>query len=453
MKLTFLGATRQVTGSLFLLETKKCKVLIDCGMFQGTDFNEARNHDDFAFDVKKIDAVILSHAHLDHTGRVPKLVHDGFRGAVYGTEGTLALAHLVWEDALAIMAYEHRKFGAPLLFHTDDLAPARHACRPIKYNEWIEVKGCVRFRLHDAGHIFGSSFVELSVEGKRLVFSGDLGNRNAPIVRDTQALPENVDILLVESTYGDRLHESHAKRKHIIKEAVETAVKRGGVVMIPAFSLERTQELIYELKQIIRENKGFPQVPIYIDSPLAIKALEVYRKHPEYYDAEAKLLKRMGGDFFKVPGLTMTLTRDESKMINSAKNPKVIIAGSGMMNGGRIVHHLSRYIEDPKSTVLIVGYQAEGTLGRRLYEGASEVNIMGVRKRVHAKVVAVGALSAHADQRKIIEWTTAPKHPPKQVFMIHGEPHAATELAHRLRDRMPVDTQIVVPEEGLCVEV
>lgn len=460
MKLTFLGASRGVTGSCFLVETKKTRALIDCGMFQGSDFNAQRNHDPFPFDPKTIDIIFVTHAHIDHNGRIPKLVHDGFGGKVYGTKGTIELMQIVWADAVKVMGYANKKFRTPMLFHEEDLMIAATRCRGVNYGERVDFsKGRagkpldITVTFHDAGHVLGASFIEFESENKRIIFSGDIGNDNVPILRDTEPIGKPVDVLLIESTYGDRIHETPTERQKILSDAVVSALMRGGTLMIPAFSIERTQELLYEFDDMIEHKKILPRIPIFLDSPLAINAMAVYHRHPEYYDTEAKHLRDAGDDFFQFPGLVVTRTRDESKTINSVKGPKIIIAGSGMMTGGRILHHAMRYLPDPKSALLIIGYCAEGTLGRRLYEGAERVKILGENIPVRARVKAIGAFSAHGDQNKLVRWASTIKGAPQKIYTVHGEPNAATALAHRLQEKFGDKTQVCVPEEGLVVEI
>ncbi|HYE59831.1 MAG TPA: MBL fold metallo-hydrolase [Candidatus Kapabacteria bacterium] len=450
MQITFCGASRGVTGSCFLLETKEKRVLIDCGMFQGSDFNEGKNSEPFPFDPKSIDAVFVTHPHLDHVGRIPKLVKEGFTGYVYMTAGAKELARLIWNDAYHIMLYNHRKFQQPLLFDDVDIANADAVCRGVNYEEALTV-GDISVTWHDAGHIFGSAFLEICAEGKRVVCSGDLGNTDAPIIKDTRPLPDNVDLLLIESTYGDRLHESKEERDSLLLELIKEGVERGGTIMMPAFSLERTQEILYRLHEMSEHDRSLPRIPIFLDSPLAIDATEVYKKYPTYYDKEAFAAHTIGDDFLNFPELRIAYTKEESKAINGVPSPKMIIAGSGMMNGGRILHHAFRYLPDPASSLIIVGYQAEGTLGRRLYEGASQVTIFGERVDVRCKIKAIGALSAHADQKKLLSWVGSAKTVPNRVYCIHGEPHAATELAHRIRDQYSVQTFVPDMEEQIDV--
>lgn len=449
MKLHFFGAAHEVTGSCHMIESTKGNFLLDCGMFQGSDFNEAKNHDALPFDVKTIKAIFVSHAHLDHIGRIPKLVKDGYTGPIYMTKATVELAKLIWEDAYHIMKYENEKFQSPVLFELEDIAAAQALCQGVDYDTWHKIEG-VEVIFYDAGHIFGSAFVEVRVDSKAIIFSGDVGNEDAPIVRDTENLPE-MDIMLCESTYGDKIHESIEDRDAMLLEVIKEGVSRGGTIMIPAFSLERTQELLYKLHLMSEHDKTLPNVPIYLDSPLAIDAIAVYKKYKEYYDEEAKEENREGDDFLTFPQLRITRTRDESKKINDHHGAKIVIAGSGMMNGGRIVHHAFRYVSDPKSTLIIIGYQAQGTLGRRLYEGAEKVKIFGQEIEVKCKVKAIGAFSAHADQVKLLGWIKNCKMKPKKLYCVHGEPEAATVLAHKIRDEFGIAT--FVPQFGENVEV
>ncbi len=425
-------------------------MLIDCGMFQGSDFNEARNGDPFPFDPKRIAAVLVTHAHIDHIGRIPKLVHDGFAGTVFMTRGTQELAALVWADAYEIMAYNHRKFQSPLLYGTADIAEAKRLCRGVNYGERVEINHGISAVWKDAGHIFGAAFIEVSAEGKVIVFSGDIGNVNAPILKDTDQLGR-IDALITESTYGDRIHENESARKEIILTLIAEGVRRGGTIMVPAFSIERTQEFLFELHELSEHDQTLPPIPIFLDSPLAIDATKIFKRYPEYYDRETAKIYMTGDDFLSFPQLRTAYTVEESKNINHVRGPKLVIAGAGMMNGGRIQHHAVRYLSDPNSTLIIVGYQAVGTPGRRIYEGAKNVRMLGIDVPVHCVVKAIGALSAHGDQAKLLSWIGHAEKLPKEVYCVHGEPHAATELAHRLRDTYGIDT--FVPNYGETVEI
>ena len=446
INITFFGAAHEVTGSCHLLEIGSKKVLFDCGMFQGGDFNEGKNHDRFPFGPKEIDAVIVSHAHTDHTGRIPKLVREGFRGSIYMTKATCDLAKIIWDDAYNIMVYDHKKFQSPILFDESDIELAAAQCRGLDYYEKVDLGDGISFVLKDAGHIFGAAFIELTAEGKTICYSGDIGNDSVPILRDTDQLGK-IDLLLCESTYGDRIHESDEERKKILLDIVKEGVARGGVIMMPAFSVERTQEIIYMLEELMTEDKTLPKIPIFVDSPMAIRALPVYKRYPEYYDHQAAdKFVRDGDGFLSFDNLFLTETTEESKKINHVPSPKMIIAGAGMMNGGRILHHAKRYLSDPNSMLVIVGYQAQGTVGRKLYEGAEYVTIHNEEVPVRATVRAVGAFSAHGDQKKLLSWVRNAEKIPERIYCVHGEAHAATELAHRFRDELGV--KALVPENG-----
>jgi metallo-beta-lactamase family protein len=457
MFVTFYGAAREVTGSNSLLETGGQKILVDCGMFQGGEFNSDKNFNPLAYNPQDLDAVLVTHAHLDHVGRLPLLVKNGYEGHFFATPATRELAELIMLDALEIMEYNERKMGIPTLYHATDVAGVMQRFKPVNYHEELVLparkKGQeeIKVTFYDAGHIFGSAFVLIKSEGKRVVFSGDIGNVIVPILKDTESLPVKLDAVVCESTYGNRVHEPSAERQVILEKMVSEAMGRGGVLMIPSFSLERTQELLYALNDLIDRKKRLPRLPIFLDSPLAIGATRVYRKYVEYYDDEATKLHNNGDDLFDFSGLTMCETREESKKINRVPAPKIIIAGAGMMNGGRIVHHALRYLSDERNTLLIVGYQAKGTLGRKILDGESPVNIMGEQVVVKAHVEAIGAFSAHGDQDKLLDWLGGGGEVPKKVLLNHGEPEASEALAKRLKEDLGV--KATVASDGLRVKI
>jgi metallo-beta-lactamase family protein len=359
MQIHFFGAAGEVTGSNSLVETGDKKIIVDCGMFQGSDFNEGKNYDPLPYEASQISAVLVTHAHLDHVGRLPILVKNGYTGFFYANPATIDLAELVLHDALTVMKHDNAKFGMPVLYDETDVAGVMAQFKKVEYHEWIDLFGDGKAKVYfrDAGHIFGSAFIELEAEGKHVVFSGDIGNVNVPILRPTESLPSGIDLLVCESTYGDRLHESDEERRSIVENEVLDAIQRGGAMLIPSFSLERTQELLFELNALIDITKKLKRVPIFLDSPLAIKATAVYRKYIKYYNLEAISLLKSGDDMFDFNGLSSTLTVEDSKKINNVPNPKIIVAGAGMMNGGRILHHALRYLSEPKSTLLFIGYQ------------------------------------------------------------------------------------------------
>jgi len=449
MRVTFHGAAREVTGSCHLVETKDCRVLLDCGMFQGSAFSDAKNFKDFGFDPKTIDAVIVTHAHLDHVGRLPKLVREGFTGKIYCTPPTAKLTKLVLEDAEQIMEDDYRRLARPKLFEREDVAGIIDLMIPVDYSHRVKI-GCLSFRFRDAGHILGSAFVELQENGgARLAFSGDLGNIPDQILKPTAQLAAQ-DVVIVESTYGNRLHEEMEVREKILRECIIDTMKQDGVLLIPAFAIERTQLLLFELNHLI-ENKLIPQIDIFLDSPLAIHASDVMQEYPEYYNREALRLVRSGDDLFTFPGLHKTLSRDESKTINASPRPKVIIAGSGMMNGGRILHHLVRYLGDKRSTLLIIGYQSGGTLGRKLYNGEKNVQVLEERVQVKAKIISIGSYSAHADQRQILNWFKSAEQLPGRVYCVHGEEEAAAALATRITEEFRISTD--VPRQDDTIDI
>lgn len=449
MRISFYGAAREVTGSCFLVETGQTRLLVDCGMFQGGRMNEPKNAEPFAFDPATVDAALITHAHLDHTGRLPKLAREGFRGRIYATPPTVKLAQIVVEDAAQIMQEDAERDGTPVLYSPEDMRRAFDAMVGLDYSRWVTI-GDLSFRFRDAGHIFGSAFIEIrEIEGAHIAFSGDLGNERVPVLRETAQLAET-DVLVMESTYGNRVHEDESTRRTMLHEAITKTIQRNGVLIIPAFAIERTQQVLYELNRLV-ENGLIPRVNIYLDSPMAIKATEVIKEFPEYYDAEALRLVSSGDDLFAFEGLHKTLKREDSKTINAAPRPKVIIAGSGMMNGGRILHHLVRYLGDDRSTVLIIGYQAEGTLGRRLYEGEKHVTVLEQRIEVRANIESIGAYSAHADQNKLVRWVGEAARRPRHVYCVHGDEGASVALATRLQHEFALKAD--VPRGGESVNV
>jgi len=436
MRITFCGAAGEVTGSCYLLETAGAKILVDCGMFQGSKFADDRNHADFPFDPKTIDALLITHAHLDHTGRIPKLVREGFRGRVFSTAPTAALAKIILEDALEVMKYAMEKQGHAMLFQEEDVSRAVAMFAAVQYGEAVAPCAGVRAIFHDAGHILGSSFIEIEAEGTSMVFSGDIGSIDVPIIRNPESLPAT-DVLVMESTYGAHLHESAVSRVEKLRAIITRTIAAKGVLLIPAFAIERIQEILYELHGLADKNL-IPRVPVFLDSPMAIRATEVFRQSRAFYDAEALARISNGQDLFNFPGLISTLSRDESRNINEVSAPKVIIAGAGMMNGGRVLHHARRYLKDPNSVILFVGYQVEHTLGREILNGADHVYIYDERVPVRARVEKIGGYSAHADRTQLLAWVRGASKAPARIFLTHGEDDSRAIMAKELHDAVGV---------------
>lgn len=449
MRISFHGAAREVTGSCYLVETNRARVLIDCGMFQGSVFADAKNFRDFGFDPSSIDAILVTHAHLDHIGRLPKLAKLGFKGSVFATPPTAELANIVLEDAEQIMTEDARREMRPKLYEKTDVEKIEQMWKMTDYGKAITI-GDLTCSFADAGHILGSAFVTIEEKGgPRTIFSGDLGNIPDPILRPTAKFPAS-DILVIESTYGNRMHENVEQRSTQLQQSIIDTVKKGGVLIIPTFAIERTQELLYELNQIL-EQKHLPSLNVYLDSPMAIKASKIMKKYPQYFNASAMSVLSHDHDLFDFPGLHQCMTRDDSKQVNEAHWPKVIISGSGMMTGGRILHHLVRYLGNAKSTVLIIGYQAHGTLGRKLYTGERNVTVLGERIQVKAQIKSIGAYSAHADQRQLLEGIRNSVSLPKKVFCTHGEEDASVALATRITEDIHLPTHVPRFEESITL--
>lgn len=445
MKVHFYGAAKEVTGTCYLLETGSHKVLIDCGIFQGGDGDGKRNLLPFPFKPQEIDAVFVTHPHMDHVGRVPQLVKRGYRGPIFATPPTVELAQLLWKDMLNVMKDAKKRDKIEPMYDLHDVERAAEKLEDVEYGKAVSIcAGAITAVFHDAGHVLGSSFIEFRVDGKTIVFSGDVGNDDVPLMRPTARLPA-IDALVVESTYGDRLHEAPETRMSSLRDAVRETVAKKGVLMIPTFAIERTQEIILTLHHLA-ERDEIPRVPVFLDSPLAIAATHVYEEYSRYFNDEAEKEILSGHDLFKLPGFLATKTVDMSKKINEVVPPKIVLAGAGMMTGGRILHHLTRYLPDPNSMLMIVGFQAYGTIGRKLYEGAKLVRIHGQDVRVNATVRSVGAWSAHADQAKILRWIGEAEKKPKVVLITHGEDHAAEALSRKLMRDMHIDAY--VPEPG-----
>ncbi len=461
--ITFYGGAGSVTGANFLLETHSTgstgspqagsgqagtKILVDCGTVALEPGPDDVNHAPFAYDVRSIDALVVTHAHADHIGRIPKLVRDGFKGAIYSTGATHDIAEIMFEDALHIMQEEELRTGTPVLYESDDIDRTMKLWKTHSYHEPFHIHD-VSVEFLDAGHILGSALVRFSRGARSIMFTGDLGNTPEPLLRDTES-PEGVNYLVMESVYGDRLHEERAARKESLRSFIEDVRVRKGTLLIPSFSVERTQVLLYEIHDMIADGSMAP-LPVYLDSPLANRVTPVFRAYAEDLNDEAKAKIASGGDLFTFPGLSITKNKHESAAIHKEENPKVIIAGAGMSAGGRIRAHEAQYLGDKNATVLFVGYQAPGTLGRRLQDGAPKVHIDGEYIRVHAEIASLTGYSGHADRDQLMQFVENVGESLEKVFVTMGETKASLFLGQRIKDFLGIEA--IVPKKGESQEI
>ncbi|WP_438037019.1 MBL fold metallo-hydrolase RNA specificity domain-containing protein [Sorangium sp. So ce204] len=467
MHLEFIGAARTVTGSMHLLRTRDATILLDCGLYQGRRAESFERNRHLPLPIHEIDAVVLSHAHIDHSGALPILVKNGYEGPIYATPATRDLAAVMLRDAAAIQVSDARylnrraeKQGSDEprvepLYEDDDAVEAISRLVAAPYHHPIEIAPGVRLTFLDAGHVLGSAVSLLDVvEGdahRRVAYTGDLGRYERPILRDPE-VAERADVLVCESTYGDRLHEGTDELDEDLARVVRRTSERGGKLYIPTFALERAQEVIFALKKL-RRNGRIPRLPVYVDSPLTVKLTDVFRLHPECFDVETRALLRGSGSPFDFEDLRYVEDVAGSKAIDAEPEPSIVIAASGMCEAGRILHHLKAGIEDPKNTILIVGYQAQHTLGRRLVEGRSRVRIFGVERDRRAEVVVLNGFSAHADQGDLLRYADRCRErgPLGKIALVHGEPRAQEVLARMLRARG--HGEVVIPAPGELLEI
>ena len=466
-KLTFLGAARNVTGSSYLLETQDTRVLVDCGLYQERKYQE-RNWQPFQFDPKSIDAVFLTHAHLDHCGLLPKLVRDGYRGKIYCTQATAEITGIILLDAAQLQeedatykAKRHKREGRsgpypeiPLYTVKDAQAVAPHFSA-VDYLSCIGIGSSVEGCYYEAGHVLGAAVININVrkDGRnhRVIFSGDIGEPRRPIINDPAVFHE-AEYIVMEATYGDRTHEEHENTdiQKQLRDSIKRTVEAGGNIVVPSFALERSQELLYHLNELFLR-KEIPPLTVFLDSPMAIRITEVFKRHAELYDKEMMQRLRQGNSFFSFENLKMVQSVEESKAINNMTESCIIIAGSGMVTGGRIKHHIVNNITRPESTILFVGYQAEGTPGRVLLDGAREVRLLGQTHPVRAQIEKIDGFSAHADRDGLLAWLADIRVPPRCVFITHGEKEAATSFATLLNEK--TGWTVRVPEYKESVEL
>ena len=473
MKITFLGATKTVTGSNFLVEGAGKKFLVDCGMWQGKAEDELKNTQEFQYDPKEIDFVLLTHAHIDHSGRIPKLYNEGFRNQVYAHKATCDLCALMLPDSGHIQEMESKKKkkkrlrkgepAIPPIYTAEDAARCLEIFKPVKYDEIIEITPEIHVRYNDAGHMLGSSIIELWVkEGEKetkTVFTGDIGNNDIPLL-SSPTMIEDTDYLVMESTYGSRLHMQNDKKAEIFLDVVSETLDNGGTVVIPSFAVGRTQEILYELNKLKEKKndeefrikyKKLMKAPVYVDSPLAISATEVFKENTDLFDDETKAEILRGDNPLEFPGLKFTMTAEESKALNEDETPSIIISASGMCEVGRIKHHLKHNLWNPKSTILFVGYQAPGTLGYSLVNGAKTVKIFGDEIAVNARIEYIEGYSGHADQEWLMNFIYSFIKKPKHIFLVHGEEESQQVLKEKIETEAKLP--VTIPEYGETYEL
>jgi metallo-beta-lactamase family protein len=445
---TFWTGVGSVTGANFLFETNNMRCLIDCGLIQGDREAMKENREPWGYEPSSIDILFITHAHLDHVGRIPRLVREGFSGEIYSTPETKALAELILEDALGLTTQESKRESLPPLYEKQDVTKAFSLWKTIPYHTETQFKDFSLY-IKDAGHILGSGMFVFTVDGKKVVFTGDVGNSPTPLLRDTESI-EGANYVITESVYGDRNHESKDTRREKLAEIIKSTHARGGTLIIPAFSLERTQVILYEINKLV-ENKMIPSMPVFVDSPLATKITDVYQNSTQLFNEKAQADIRGGDDLFNFPRLLYTESKEASATIDHIKGPKVILAGSGMSVGGRVRHHEELYLPDERNAVLLVGYQTLGSIGRYLLEGAKKVKIGDNTVPVRAKVESIMAYSSHKDSDHMVEFIGTAQESIKQVFVVMGEPKAAAFLAQRINNEVGV--KAMYPERGVKYEL
>jgi len=462
MQIKLFGAAKTVTGSCYSLVTGKDRILIDCGMFQGSKKETALNYGNFGFNSMDYSALLLTHAHLDHCGRIPKLVKEGFKGEIYCTSATKDIARIIMLDSAKINRYDielenkrRQRLGQPPrepIYTEKDVENAMNLFNVIEYDKAIQISENITATFYDAGHILGSSFIQIGIIEKdktsTIVFSGDLGQENTPIIKDLEHI-KKADYVFIESTYGDRIHPPIKERKQKLLDIILKTYENHGKVIIPSFAVERTQELLYDINELVEKNL-IPKVKVYVDTPMGIRVTEVFKRHPECYNKKILGLLKSGDNPFSFPGLTYTMHVQDSIKINNLHEPCIIIAGSGMCTGGRIKHHIKHNIWNKKNTLLFVGYQARGTLGYHIKRGEKRIRLLGTEVAVKAKIESIESFSAHADYKGLLNWLKHFSPKPKKVFIVHGEEEAMIPFSKRI-EKLGIKTKIPEMEEEITL--
>jgi metallo-beta-lactamase family protein len=463
MKVTLYGAAGNVTGSAYYLQSTNSNILIDFGIFQGDRSMEAFNHKLPPIDVSRLDAVIITHAHLDHTGRLPLLIRNGYNGPIYATEATIDITGIILRDSVRVQAYETQRINRKRArmgekpvepdYSEEDVDRVMSLFTPVSYNAYLNISGSVQVRVREAGHILGSASIEISVEEngikKVILFSGDLGPQEMAILKDPDPF-QKADLVFMESTYGYRDHRSLSETLYEGRDLIEKAIDLRGKILVPSFAIGRAQQLLYYMARAVHRG-NLPEIPVYLDSPMAAEATRIYAEHPELYDEEAEEMVRLGvikGDLSRIK---ISVTVEDSKALNDADGPCMIMAGAGMCNAGRILHHLRLNLSKPETTVLMVGYQGNGSLGRRLLDGSKNVRIFGEEIEVKAKIVSMGGLSAHAGQSDLLKWFDSVSASKPKLVLTHGEENSRLALAQIILKKYGI--KAIIPEYGDIITV
>ena len=450
LKVTFCSGAGTVTGANFLIEGNGKKFLVDCGLIQGEKIADDTNWEKFPYDASTIDILFITHGHIDHIGRIPKLISEGFKGRIVSTIPTKEITSIMLADTAHLLSKD-TDHNLAEIYSEENIKNAMNLWETLEYGQKLNVDHGFQFSFKDSGHILGSGILEIIYNNKKIVFTGDLGNSPSPLLRDTEKITD-ADYLFMESCYGDRNHEDRDDRKKRLAQVIKDNYNRKGVLMIPVFSLERTQELLYEIDTLI-ENNLIPKMPIFLDSPLAIKLTSVYEKYEKYFNPIALKIIKGGDDIFNFIGLKMTNDTEESKAILNVPSPKIIMAGSGMSNGGRILHHEMNYLPYKDNTILLIGYQSVGTLGRSIENGVMKVRIMGEDIHIKSHVEMISGYSGHKDSDHLVEFVEDTVKTVKKVFLLMGEPKSSMFLAQRLKDSLGVDAYIPAHGEQITLDL